>query len=222
MVFEVFDRLWKVWAFVPILLLLIAIAILLYNNATTGSFIQRDAELAGGNLITVDISGDVDLSALEAAMPYAKFSITRGVTNELLVETTVDYDPNEILDELASLGVTGASSVETVGPALGEIFWNQAQLAIIAAFVLMAVVVFILFRTIVPSGIVIFSVVADAVTTVAVISLLDIKLSLYVLAALLMISFSVLAQGQTGTAWIRTYCSRPSFLRPEAARYPRG
>ena len=187
MLFEVFNRTWKIWVFVPIVLFLVSVLVLVNNVMTTGSFIERDVELTGGNLITVELTQSVDLFELQAALPYAKISVTQGVTTEILVETSSDYDPEGVMDDLRAFGVKGESSVKTVGPVLGEIFWSQTQLAIIAAFVLMAIVVFVLFRSIAPSGIVIFSAAADIISTMAIISLLDIKLSLYVLAALLMI-----------------------------------
>ena len=135
MLFEVFNRTWKIWVFVPIVLFLVSVLVLVNNVMTTGSFIERDVELTGGNLITVELTQSVDLFELQAALPYAKISVTQGVTTEILVETSSDYDPEGVMDDLRAFGVKGESSVKTVGPVLGEIFWSQTQLAIIAAFV---------------------------------------------------------------------------------------
>lgn len=187
MLFDKFEKLWKVWLFVPFVLLIVSVIILFNNIASTGFFIGRDVELIGGNRIVMELEGPVDIKELQNAMPYASFQVITGLRHELLVETSPSIDVNKVLDDLAGVGLSGNYDLKTVGPALGDIFWQQAQLAIIVAFLFMSVVVFILFRNPVPSGIVIFSVVTDVVVTVAVMDLIGVKLSLPVLAALLMI-----------------------------------
>ena len=81
----------------------------------------------------------------------------------------------------------GSPTVRTVGPSIGNIFFQQTQIALILAFVLMAVTVFILFRSVIPSLIVILAATADIVITIAVLSILGVTLSLAVIAALLMV-----------------------------------
>jgi len=79
-----------------------------------------------------------------------------------------------------------------MGPALGEAFWIQTQMALIAAFILMAIIVFLIFRKSVPSMAVIISAVSDILITLAFMQIFDINISLAGLAALLMlIGYSV-------------------------------
>jgi preprotein translocase subunit SecF len=87
---------------------------------------------------------------------------------------------------------TDDNSIETIGPSLGESFWLQAQIAIIAAFIFMGIIVFVIFRTFVPSVAVILSAMFDILMTLSFMQALGIELSLAGLAALLMlIGYSV-------------------------------
>jgi len=187
MIYEKYDKLWKIWLLVPFIMLIASAIVLLDYNARTGSFVGRDVELVGGNRITMELDKQVDFSALQDALPYAKMSIISGIRNELLVETAPDISVGQVLDDLSKFGLSGEHNLKTVGPFLGDIFWKQAQLAIIIAFVLMALVLFIIFRNIVSSSIIIFSVVTDVIATLAVMDIFGINMSLPVLAALMMI-----------------------------------
>ena len=109
------------------------------------------------------------------------------INTELLVETGSDIDVDKVLDDLKSIGLSGEYDLKVVGPALGDIFWRQAQLAVLVAFIFMSIVIFVLFRTPVSSGIVVFSIVTDVLVTIGVMNIFGINLSLPVLAALLMI-----------------------------------
>lgn len=187
MIYERYDKLWKIWLLVPFIMLIASAIVLLDYNARTGSFVGRDVELVGGNRITMELDKQVDFSALQDALPYAKMNIISGIRNELLVETAPDISVEQVLDDLGKFGLNGEYNLKTVGPFLGDIFWEQAQLAIISAFVLMALVLFIIFRNVVSSSIIIFSVVTDVIVTLAVMDVFGINMSLPVLAALLMI-----------------------------------
>ncbi|MCK4531281.1 MAG: preprotein translocase subunit SecF, partial [Candidatus Aenigmarchaeota archaeon] len=72
-------------------------------------------------------------------------------------------------------------------PSLGMAFWLQAQLAIIIAFIFMGIIVFVIFRTFIPSIAVIMSAMSDILITLAFMQVFGIELSLAGLAALLML-----------------------------------
>jgi preprotein translocase subunit SecF len=169
--------------FIPIVALLLASVFLANNAITKGSFMERSTELKGGKLITFQVREIPDISGINY-----DYHITRGITNNVIIE--IPYETNEtlVIEELNSyLDPVGEPTITTVGPLLGDIFWQQAQLSILIAFIAMAVVVFILFRSLVPSTIVLLAAATDIVITMAVIDVLGVKLSLAVLAALLMI-----------------------------------
>ncbi len=84
------------------------------------------------------------------------------------------------------------SSFEFTGATLGEGFYKQLLIAILIAFLFMGGVVFIIFRTFVPSMAVILSAFADILMTLAVVDLLGMKMSTAgIIAFLMLIGYSV-------------------------------
>src|SRR3989344_544934 len=173
----------KFLMFIPIIALLIASAFLANNIMTKGSFMDRSTELKGGKLITFQVKEIPNLSAINY-----DYHITRGITNNIIIEVPYENNESLVIEELKNnLQPIGNPTVTIVGPVLGDIFWQQAQLSILIAFVAMAIVVFALFRSLVPSSIVLLAAATDIIITIAVIDVIGVKLSLAVLAALLMI-----------------------------------
>ncbi len=179
MIFSFMEKYWKQLTFAPILLLVVSSALIISNIASKGSFLERDVELKGGKLIEAEVSGVPEIDANVRTLAGGK---------RILIEIPSESDEKEIISALKSSGVlVGEPTVRSFGPALGDIFWRQAQTAILAAFLTMSLFVFILFRSPVPCGIVILAAATDIIGTIAVLDLIGIKLSLPVLAALLMI-----------------------------------
>lgn len=171
---------WKSFTFLPIVALLIASAFLINNMITKGSFMERSPELIGGKIITMQVSDPNKINL--------QYSVRTTSSNTAIIEIPFDVDENVVIESIRSqTEILGQPSVRTIGPVIGEIFWQQAQLAIIVAFVLMSIIVFILFRSPAPSLIVILAAITDIVVTIALLNVIGVKLSLHVLAALLMI-----------------------------------
>lgn len=178
---------------IPALLLIFSIGFLSYGYMQTGDWFQRSIELKGGTLITVNSFSEFNINELQSSLEEKYGSV---VIRELrsfsgyamTVEVSSEADSDDVLQTLNSLGVdVSDSSVETMGPALGESFWYQAQIGIIIAFILMGVIVFGIFRTVVPSIAVILAAVSDIIVTLAMMQVLGLELSLASFAALLML-----------------------------------
>jgi len=178
---------------VPIILLAGSVAILSIHYGQTGQWFERSIQLEGGTLITAETSVDYDLSQIDALLSDSFGDVhTRELSGlsgyALLIETETDVDPQEVVALLGNSGVEITDySVETIGSALGESFWAQAQFGIIAAFVLMGIIVLAIFRTFVPSFAVILCAASDIIITLALMQVFGIELSLPTLAALLML-----------------------------------
>ncbi|MCD6557940.1 MAG: protein translocase subunit SecF [Candidatus Aenigmarchaeota archaeon] len=186
-IWNVLNRHWKKLMFIPIIIFILSVGLLVCNSATKGSFIEKDVEMTGGKLISIITPDSVDIRAVEQAVgPDANVRLASGITNTILVQVPEDYDEKEIINKLDFVNIEDYS-VREIGPALGKVFWRQTQLAIVFAFVLMALVVFLLFRSFVPSSAVVLAAASDITITVAVMSIIGLKLSLGVLAALLML-----------------------------------
>jgi preprotein translocase subunit SecF len=189
---------YKLFLTVPIALLFVSAGILVNQYSQTGEWFQRSIELKGGTLITINTENRLDTANIENELRGKFQPINVRETRSfkgygMLIETSSEADPDEILGELQAMGInTDDRSVETIGPSLGSAFWSQAQLAIIIAFIFMGIIVFVIFRTFAPSIAVIVSAMSDIIITLGFMQVFGIELSLAGLAALLMlIGYSV-------------------------------
>ena len=184
---------YKFFLLVPLIVLLLSVAILVNQYNQTGEWFKRSIELKGGMLITINTEERLDITNIEDQLkskfhPINVREIRSFEGYGTIIETSSEIEPDEILSELASLGInTDDISIESIGPSLGMAFWLQAQLAIIIAFIFMGIIVFVIFRTFIPSIAVIMSAMSDILITLAFMQVFGIELSLAGLAALLML-----------------------------------
>ena len=162
--------------------------------------IYKDISLTGGTSIT--IQGNIDPLKIEQDLSEKLEEInTRKIydliTREqkaIVIETKTDGEQaREILEEYLGYDLNEKnSSFEFTGSALSENFYRQLLIAILFAFLFMSIVVFIIFRTLVPSLAVILSAFADILMTLALVDLLGIKMSgAGIIAFLMLIGYSV-------------------------------
>ncbi|MBW2997270.1 protein translocase subunit SecF [Candidatus Woesearchaeota archaeon] len=192
---EFYEQKYKKTMWFTIFLLVISLIIIGVYTAVNGEFIPRGVSLKGGVTITVPYEERFDTEELQGslrnAFPDASVSV-RAMTSAgerigFIVDAS-DVDPELLLKEIKSqVGEIEKFSLETMGSALGEAFFKQILIAILIAFVLMSIVVFLSFKTFVPSFAVILSAVSDIAMTIAVIDLFGIRIETAGIAALLMI-----------------------------------
>jgi preprotein translocase subunit SecF len=183
---------------ISILLMVFCVGFLVNGYLQKGDWFIKSIELRGGTVVRLSLNSPVNINDLEGKLSQ-KFGPsvvqeTRGFSGYgISVEVDSSVNSTAVLNELQAYGLdTTRSSVETVDPAIGASFWAQSQLAVMLAFVFMAVTVFIIFRTFAPSTAVILAAVCDIVETIAFMQIFGIELSLASLAALLMlIGYSV-------------------------------
>ena len=97
-----------------------------------------------------------------------------------------------VMADIASVASYDAYSFREVGSSLSKFFVAETQKIILYSFILTAIVVLIVFRSLVPSLAVIFGAVADVSITVGIMALLGIPITLAAIATLLMlIGFSL-------------------------------
>jgi preprotein translocase subunit SecF len=206
-----YDKYYKQLIIIPFVILLAAIVIISVQYAQTGEFINKGISLKGGtaitmtsDLVTLDEINIVNLeNTLRENHPKADISIrTQNQLSEIVaIEVEVDiFDQEELIGFKQSL-ITAVpeltleeigQNIRTSGSALGQTFFKQIIKAMIMAFILMGIVVFIQFRVPIPSLAVILAAFSDIVVTLAVINLLGIKVSTAGIAAFLMlIGYSV-------------------------------
>jgi preprotein translocase subunit SecF len=178
---------------VPVVLFVFSVSVLVNNYTQTGEWFSRSIDLKGGILININIPHPVDINDLEKKLSgmFGSVSIRelRGFGGySISIELEPHVNTSTVLEEIEKnqIDVNGAS-VQTIGPSLGSVFWNQAQLGIMIAFIFMGIIVFVIFRTFIPSFAVIMAAVSDIIVTLACMQIFGIKLSLISFAALLML-----------------------------------
>jgi len=196
---QFYDTNYRKLMWITVVLLIASLIIIGVHTAMTGEFIPRGVSLKGGLTLTVPYEDPINVDDLQSqlrdAFPDASLSVrsmsSAGKQMGVIIDAS-DVEPGEILDKLRTIITFDKHSIETFGSALGESFFKQTMSAMAIAFVLMSIVVFISFKTFVPSAGVIISAFSDIIMTVAAIDLLGIKIETAGIAALLMlIGYSV-------------------------------
>lgn len=186
--------------FVPILLALFSVAILGNAYLSTGAFLQRDIDLKGGVQLTIEYPKAVDINTLESHLKSTlgtqdirvrtTTSPATGNPLGLMVEAGVtdDVGLEEAIGDYLKIALTDENrSITNFGSALAATFWRQAQKAVMLACLFMSLIIVFTFRKPILFGTILANVGLDLLTTVAIMSLLGIKLSLASIAALLML-----------------------------------
>lgn len=196
----IYEDNYKKLLIIPFVVLLVAFGVIGHNIYSTGSFINKGVSLKGGTSITI-LNEKVTANEVESFLSDVEEINVRtlsgaGKTLGVVIETGVSDDA-EIsaikakLVEKYSLADSEVT-VETVGSALGSSFFKETMRALILSFIFMSIVIFIYFRTIIPSFAVILSAFSDIVITIAVLDIAGIRVGTAGIAALLMlIGYSV-------------------------------
>ncbi len=185
----------------PLALIAISLIVILLTYVRTGDIVEKDVTLKGG--VTITLHKDVNANELEKRLnDRLKVDVIVRQISELGTEKQsgvvieADMDVKELkqaVEDIAEIKLTPEnSSVEVTGSTLGESFYRQMFIAIIVAFLLMAIVVFLVFKDLIPSAAVVLAAFSDIIVTIAVINVIGIKLSTSGIAAiLLLLGYSV-------------------------------
>jgi preprotein translocase subunit SecF len=178
-------------AIIPLAILVLALIYLGYTMATTGMPVKPGLDFQGGTAVTI-VSGEDEAAIRALVAGYPLESVTREGGNQYLLKFgAMSPDQNEQLVRLITDRYPDAS-INYIDETFGATLQGQAILALIFSFLGMALVVFVAFRTFVPSVAVILCAFADMVVTAALMNVFGIPLTLGTVAALLMlIGYSV-------------------------------
>jgi len=172
-------------AAVPLAVLGVALLIIAGWYVMTGAPVTPGIAFTGGTEVqiqTTDSPAEIRSSLsgfeIDAIQPVAG--------SDRYILTTQSTDTNLIGNQLDSAGYAVISSAET-SPSFGAGAQTLALIGVAVAFLGMSVLIFVLFRSFVPSIAVVLSAFSDIVIPVALMNLFGIKLSLGTVAALLMI-----------------------------------
>ncbi len=175
---------------VPLAILAVSLLILLVSFVNSGSPVILGMDFQGGTQISIETA---DSPAVLEKM-YSSYPLTdiRQAGSRVIMQFGVmDNDQQQQLET----DVTGHYSnvqIQHIGPTYGKNLQIQAIQAICISFIGMSIVVFLIFRTLIPSLAVILSAFSDITIAAAFMRVAGIELSLGTLAALLMlIGYSV-------------------------------
>jgi len=195
-----YNKYYKLLLLIPAILLVFSFVYMVVFYQTNGDFIYKDISLTGGTTITIyekinldkleiGISGKLnDLSTREI------YDLITGEQKAVILETKTNAtQTKEVLENYLGYELTDEnSSLEFTSSIFSENFYKQLLIAILIAFIFMAIVVFIIFRTVVPSVAVIISAFADILMTLVLVDILGLKMSLGgIIAFLMLIGYSV-------------------------------
>lgn len=199
-----YEKKYKTLLIVPFIVLLLALTQIVVQYSVTGDFVNKGISLKGGSTITLNYNPDHNVVELEAFLnqkfPQADLNLRTLSSAGQVIGISIDSDAQnneEIKVLLATIKdklslEEGDYSIEVMGSSLGESFFRQTFIALLIAFLLMGIVVFIYFRMIAPSLAVMLAAFSDIVVTLAVFNLIGFKLSTAGIAAFLMlIGYSV-------------------------------
>lgn len=195
------DRNYKKLLLIPLVLLVVSVIYLADFTEKNGDFVKKDVSLTGGTAVTLFEKISIpDLeSALSTKLPDLStrelYEITTGEQKGVEIKTTANLSQTKAVleDYLGEDLINGQNAdIRTEGSLFSQGFYKQLLIAILIAFVFMAIVVFIIFRTAVPSSAVILSAFADLFMTLMVFNLLGMKLSTAgIVGFLMLIGYSV-------------------------------
>lgn len=177
---------------IPSALFVIALVIVIVSFATTGMPAHPGIDFAGGTAVTIhttDTKDEIiayyagyDLKSIDEGIGSGSYYIKFGpMSNEKMME----------FNEHTNARYPDAN-IDQIGANFGSTLQSQALIALVFAFVGMAIVVLIAFRKIIPAVTVVCAAIADITITAACMNIFGIELSLATTAALLMlIGYSV-------------------------------
>ncbi len=195
-----YDKSYKLMLILPAILLLGSIVYLVNFTSQHGDIVLTDVSITGGTTISVFAQADTSdiLAQLKPQFPDIEIreisDVRTGAQHGFFIETASPVEEiKPALEKVLGYQLNEKnSSIEFTGAALSTAFYQQLRIAVVIAFVLMATVVFLIFRTPIRSLSIILAAFADIIMTIVVLDLLGIRLSTAGIVALLMlIGYSV-------------------------------
>lgn len=187
-------------------LIIIPIVMLIFSMLIVANGIIKDSlpmgfDLKGGTLITI-YNAPANLNLKEEIRKELGYEVKVGSIKSSLGEVGKTLEINQFLsteekekitDFLVSLGIKRDNiMIRDAEPSISKKLLRDGVKAVIFAFIFMAIVVFLRFKTFVPSFAVVLSAFSDIVTTIAMMCILGIELTAGSLVALLLlIGYSV-------------------------------
>ncbi len=171
--------------------LLISLAFLGHKQMTTGSFIDKSIDLEGGNLLIISFS-DANYNeisnlrdTIQTKYHVNTYTTTSAIETQLSVECAED-NVDELINNINSTIEISTYELSKIDPKLSAGIFNEILYSVFVAFFAIAIIIFLLFRTVVPSFAVVLCAFSDIIITLFFMNIFSIPLSIVTFTALLM------------------------------------
>ena len=192
-----YDKHYKKLLIIPIILFLFSVVYMVNFYNTNGDFINKDISLTGGTSATIyDESVEISILIEDLSTELKNLNIRQisdvisGSQKAIVIETTTSgEETREILENYFGYDLIEGENFdfEFTGSSLSGSFYKQLIYALILAFFLIGLVIFIMFKKIIPSSTIIFSTFANILMTITTANILGIQMSTAGMMSLLMI-----------------------------------
>ncbi len=200
---DFYERNYKKLIVISYSILFLSLIVIGVHYFKTGEFFDKDISLKGGVSVTIykeDLNvNDVKELLKQNFKDYSVRELTDFNTNQnigVIIEVA-DIQESQLRDVLKTKYNLNFNNKEEYDPGLtnssfSQSFYKGLIIAIIFSFVLMSLVVFLSFKTFIPSIAVIFAALTDILGALAVIDIIGMKLSAAgIVAFLLIIGYSI-------------------------------
>ena len=200
---EFYEKHYKKAIIISYSILLISLILIGIHFARTGEFFNRDISLKGGISVTL-YNEKISFNELEDLLKQnfkdyslrelKDFSTNKNIGFIIEVADITEPQLRKILQDKFEINFDNKEEYDPglTNSSFGENFYRGLLVAVLFSFIFMSIVVFIAFRTFIPSIAVISAALTDIIATLAVIDLLGIKLSAAgIVSFLLIIGYSI-------------------------------
>ena len=233
---EFYEKRYKLLLIIPIAMLVFGFLFIIGFYFKTGDIMIKDVSLKGGISATVYLNEEVNINEIgtslknELGLNEILVRSIEGIESEqsgFVVEVGSDKVDDVLLqnklEKILNMKLNDENYfVQVTGSSLGGGFYAQMIRAMIFAFIFMAIVVFITFRSFLPSLYVVLSAFFDIFMTLVVLNLFGIEVSTAgITGLLLLIGYSVdtdillttrVLKRQEGSVWERIISSLKTGL----------
>jgi len=178
---------------VPLALLAVALLVVVGWYVVTGAPANLGLEFTGGTELRLDVDGENPRERIDEAFSSEPATVQQVAADGTFVVTFQEgtVTTSELNQQATDAGFD-IRTIDSVSPSFGTDTGLLALGGVVAAFAGMSVLIFVMFRSFVPSIAVVASAFSDVMIPLAMMNLLGIDLSLGTIAALLMlIGYSV-------------------------------
>ncbi len=194
---KTYEKDYKKLMIIPAIIITFFITTIIITKITTGNYFYKDISLKGGTSITYYTNNeipnikewltrtwgeDTELIRITDALGEFKgyeFRIGREITTQQAINALKELTNKEVTTQDINIGFQGAS--------IAKSFFKDSIIIIVISFIMMGLVIYYYFRSIIPAISITLSTLADVIVVIGMLDLLHVRLSVAGIGAILML-----------------------------------